>query len=233
MSIHRFKVLLLGNTKIGKTTLTTTDIQSSYTKQYIPTIGCNYTVKSIRIPTTQSHINNTIIELHLYDISGNIELYNRLYPSYMTDSAAVIVCYDLAERKSYDDITKWYTFYQQHVKQQYSDDKPMLSCVVGLKGEMRENDYACCTVNEAEQLAEKYSGKYMECSAAMNRDTDVPFNHIADLLYKQYVQGQGEGQGQEQHTSDTSTSTVTVTASSNVKGNDGGIESHPVEGEVF
>ena len=82
INLYNFKVILLGDSSVGKT------------------IGTEYKLHSI-YPDL-----NTEVNLHVWDTAGS-EKYKSITKQYFRDVHGIILIYDIANRKSFDDLHNW------------------------------------------------------------------------------------------------------------------------------
>ena len=95
----QFKVVLLGEGRVGKTSLVLRFCKGTFTDGQPPTIQASCLDKVLRIGDKSLH-------LVIWDTAGQ-ERFKSLIPSYIKDSAVAIVCYDVTSRDSFLSIEKW------------------------------------------------------------------------------------------------------------------------------
>lgn len=100
----RYKVAVIGDGRVGKTTLIKKYTQSSFTKEYIKTLGAQFY-------TYDKKINGDKIRLMFWDIAGQ-DKFHFLRPNFFKNSKAAIIVYSLEEnnfgRESLTHIMDWY-----------------------------------------------------------------------------------------------------------------------------
>ncbi|MFX0105178.1 MAG: Rab family GTPase [Candidatus Hodarchaeota archaeon] len=99
-----FKVTVVGDGKVGKTSLIRKFTQGSFQKEYIKTIGAQFSVYD-------KEINQDKIRLMFWDIAGQDD-FNFARPSFFKNSRAAIIVYSLEEndlgKQSFKNISKWH-----------------------------------------------------------------------------------------------------------------------------
>ena len=99
-----FKVVVVGNGRVGKTTLIKMFTQSSFEKEYIKTIGA-------QLSSYITEIDEDKIKLLFWDIAGQ-DNFHFLRPSFFNTSKAAIIVYSLEENKlgmdSFNSISSWH-----------------------------------------------------------------------------------------------------------------------------
>jgi small GTP-binding protein len=97
----RYRVVVIGNTQVGKTSILNQLISSTFHEHEPPTLGANF---QIRI----EDVNGTKVEIQIWDTAGQ-EKYRSLSPVYYRNSSGAIVVYDVTNRQSFDDMPDWIT----------------------------------------------------------------------------------------------------------------------------
>lgn len=103
-----FKVVVIGSTSVGKTSLTNQLQFGEFDADYQPTIGAGY----VAWHTTSDSRN---IELQIWDTAG-MERYRSLGPIYYRDAAAALIVYDQADQASADALPRWLAAFRSTVK---------------------------------------------------------------------------------------------------------------------
>src|SRR5690606_18473794 len=89
------KIILLGNSNVGKTSIIEKYFDHTFDSNSIPTIGMD-----IRIKFMDNY------QLHIWDSAGQ-EQYMSLTANYIRGCNIYIFTYDITDKASYDDIDKW------------------------------------------------------------------------------------------------------------------------------
>ncbi|MFX1233994.1 MAG: Rab family GTPase [Promethearchaeota archaeon] len=105
-----FKITIIGDGGVGKTSLIRRFTESSFNKDYIKTIGAQFSVYN-------KQIENVNIRLLFWDIAGQDE-FSFLKPSFFKNSNASIIVYSVEETKlgeiSFNHILSWYNDLNQY-----------------------------------------------------------------------------------------------------------------------
>jgi len=96
--VRPFKVLILGNSAVGKTTLVDRITTSIFNHETQPTIGAGFSVVSTEVMGSRGSMP---VKAHLWDTSGQ-ELYRSITTSYFRGADAAIFCFDLTDDSSRD-----------------------------------------------------------------------------------------------------------------------------------
>ena len=93
------KILILGDSTVGKTTLLLKYIDCYFPKAYIATIGVEYKVKKI-------NINGLDLNLQIWDSAGQ-ERFLGITKNFMKGADGIIYMYDITNKESFDNLKNW------------------------------------------------------------------------------------------------------------------------------
>jgi len=94
-----FKIIIVGDCRVGKTSLINATVGKTFQKENIETPGCQFCPFGAKI-------DNKIIKFKIFDMSGK-EMYKTLVQSYLKNSSLIILVYDITNRKSFENIDTW------------------------------------------------------------------------------------------------------------------------------
>merc|ERR1711912_210543 len=97
--LRKFKLVFLGEQSVGKTSLITRFMYDSFDNTYQATIGIDFLSKTM-------YLEDRTVRLQLWDTAGQ-ERFRSLIPSYIRDSTVAVVVYDITNRASFLNTTKW------------------------------------------------------------------------------------------------------------------------------
>ncbi|XP_071101389.1 rho-related protein racA-like [Haliotis cracherodii] len=146
------KLIVVGDGGVGKSCLLIAYTTGSYPAGYIPTVFDNYDANVM--------VDGEIISLGLWDTGGQ-EDYDRLRPLSYPQTDVFLVCFDIKNRDSFENIReKWYPEVQHHCP-----NTPKV--IVGCKTDLRRGDGDKTTVafNEGAALASSLGMTYLETSS--------------------------------------------------------------------
>lgn len=140
----------------------------TFDDQYAATIGIDFLSKTMYLE------DNKTIRLQLWDTAGQ-ERFRSLIPSYIRDSHVAVICYDITNKKSFNNLEKWIN----DVKLERGND--VIIVIVGNKSDL--NNKRQVTVEEAENLVKLSDGKFIiETSTKANHNVKLLFKKIAQCL---------------------------------------------------
>lgn len=163
-----FKILIVGDSSSGKTSILDRLVNKQFTTHYISTIGIDFNVKTIKLD------NNVKIKLQIWDSCGQ-ERFRSLTRSYYRNSSAFIICYDISSVKSFQSAKFWIDEIEKYV-----DDKDVIKILVGNKKDLE--DLRQIQYEEGQKYAKSCGIDFFETSAKDNFNVDELFHHISSLL---------------------------------------------------
>ena len=93
------KILLLGDTAVGKTSILLKYTDGYFPEVYISTIGVEYKSKKV-------NINGNIINLQIWDTAGQ-ERYKSITTNFLKGADGVLFVYDITQKSSFDSLKTW------------------------------------------------------------------------------------------------------------------------------
>ena len=95
---HLFKLLIIGDSGVGKSSLLVRFADNTFSGNYITTIGVDFKIRTIEI-------NGERVKLQIWDTAGQ-ERFRSLIPSYIRDSTVAVVVYDITNANSFHQTSK-------------------------------------------------------------------------------------------------------------------------------
>lgn len=164
---YLFKIVVLGDPEVGKTSTVLRYTENAFKRSYIPTIGVNISSKNI------VH-NNKSIQLLLWDLAGQAK-FSYIRQQFYQGSQAALLVFSLIDRKSFESIPKWYDDLKQ-----LKDFQKLKIVLCGNKSDL-ENRFQV-KKEEAEEMAKKYGIPYYEVSAMTGKNNRELFDTIINSL---------------------------------------------------
>jgi small GTP-binding protein len=163
--IPAMKVVFLGSTLVGKTSLVTQATSSQFDWSIKPTIGASYASKIVKI-------GPTLIKLQIWDTAGQ-ERFKTLVPMYFRGAAVAVIVFSLIDPPSLHDVDFWASAVKQ------SASPPPAIFVAGNKVDLDEE--RTLTAAQGEAVARQYGAEYWEISAKSGEHVEEMMNRIAEV----------------------------------------------------
>ncbi|KAK8870612.1 hypothetical protein M9Y10_008499 [Tritrichomonas musculus] len=159
------KVVLLGNSGTGKTSILQCQLNRSMNETSLPTIGCVYHEVNILVKDEN-------ISLKVWDTAGQ-EIYRSIVPIYVRGSAAAILVYDVSEPASLSSLSQWLSILLE-------ESENVLLYVVGNKIDL--TDRYVVEDKEAKHYADSIHASFFKVSAKEAKGVNDLFTAIANDL---------------------------------------------------
>ena len=167
---RKFKVVVLGDPKVGKTSTILRFTDNVFLRAYIPTMGLNITQKIF-------DIDSIIVELVLWDIGGQTK-FEVIRKKFYEGASIILVVFDLTNPMSFANVAKWH----QDIKNYMKDNKALRGYLIGNKNDLAKKRIV--TEIDAKRLSYALDLEYLEISALTGSNVELTFHKIArKLLY--------------------------------------------------
>ncbi|XP_054881373.1 EF-hand calcium-binding domain-containing protein 4B-like [Poeciliopsis prolifica] len=164
-----FKVVLVGNSSVGKTSLLQRFCDDRFHPGTCATVGIDYSVKTITVDNSQ-------VALQLWDTAGQ-ERYRSITKQFFRKADGVIVMYDVTAEQSFTAVRQWLT----SVKEGNGGEIPIM--LLGNKTDKEAEREVQKEVGE--RLAKDCQMTFFECSACSGANVAESMVHLARILKEQ------------------------------------------------
>ena len=172
------KILLIGDSMVGKTCLLLNYVDHVFPEDHIATIGVEFKDKYI----TKDNYN---IRLQLWDTAGQ-ERFNSITKNIYRGANGVLFVYDITNRQSFNSVKKW-------IKETESFDEDIKGIILGNKIDLE--DERKVDKDELEEFGQERQMKVMEISAKSN----INVNECFDLIIEELLDKKTEGEIMERY----------------------------------
>lgn len=165
-----YKVIVIGDPAVGKTSLLTNFATNQFEEKYLPTVGVSILKEVIELEDLDAKIN-----LMFWDIAGQPQFY-MLHRPYFNGADGIFLVFDMTRTSTFSNINNWYS---SAVKYGLSGVPRIL---IGNKVDLKEEKKIIKPM--ADHLSEKLNAPYFETSALTGENVKPVFHKIAELVYK-------------------------------------------------
>ena len=164
----KFKILVLGDSSVGKTTLLLKYVDGYFPTLYVATIGVEFKTKKI-------NVDGIDITLQIWDTAGQ-ERFRSVTKSFLKGADGIIYVYDVTNKESFDNLKTWINTAEESI----TDFKKI---IIGNKIDIEDKKKV--STEMLEKFCEKQDLKGLETSA--KNGTNV--NEMFELLTKMIIDG--------------------------------------------
>uniref|UniRef100_A0A6U3RS86 Ras-related protein Rab-18 n=1 Tax=Ditylum brightwellii TaxID=49249 RepID=A0A6U3RS86_9STRA len=168
---YLFKILLVGNSSVGKTCLLQQFVDNWFDESSIPTIGVDFKIRTLEI-------SGKVAKLQIWDTAGQ-ERFRTITTSYYRGAHGAVVVYDVTSRESFEDVKRWF-----HDIERYSSPS-VRKILVGNKIDL--NGSRQVSFEEGLDFASNLGIDFMETSAKTAYKVEDLFLNMAFQIKEEVV----------------------------------------------
>jgi len=161
-----FKLLLIGDSSVGKTAILLRFSDDSFSPNFISTIGIDFRIKTIEIRGKK-------IKLQIWDTAGQ-ERFHTITTSYYRGAMGILLVYDITRPNSFDNLAKWLRTILEHSN---TDVEKM---ILGNKCDMEEQ--RLISKERGEAIAKENGIPFLETSAKNNINVEEAFLQMSERI---------------------------------------------------
>ena len=166
-----FKLIVIGDSGVGKSCLTNNAIKNTFDDAYNATVGFEFFTFNIRL-------NGKVVKLQIWDTCGQ-ELYRSLITNFYRNSSLAMMVYSINSKESFDNVEMWLRELRTHSN---PDVKVFL---IGNKSDLEAEREV--TTEQGENFYKQNNlSLFMESSAKTGFNTQKIFIKAAEILYEDY-----------------------------------------------
>ena len=173
MNVIRCKVALIGDPRVGKTSIVNQLVKNTFNGTYQTTLGVDYNQYEVKIKET-----NYTVQLHILDFSG-FSPFRELINKVISDVNFILYVYDTTNLDSFQSIKAW-----KETTKQMEIKSNVVEYLVGNKIEIPEK--VVTDKVSVENLAKKYNFKSWQVSARGVQNLKELFEEMANAYYENY-----------------------------------------------
>jgi len=186
MAAHRKKILLkviiLGDSGVGKTSLMNQYVNKKFSKQYKATIGADFLTKEVMI-------DDKLVTMQIWDTAGQ-ERFQSLGVAFYRGADSCVLVYDITDAKSFESLVGWKEEFLVQAAPNNPTDFPFVC--VGNKSDLADTQRSVPT-HKATAWCESPEGGSMphfEASAKESTNVEIAFKRIAEKALARESQNQ-------------------------------------------
>ncbi|KAJ1043356.1 hypothetical protein NDA11_003312 [Ustilago hordei] len=157
------KLLLIGDSGVGKSCLLLRFCDDAWTPSFITTIGIDFKIRTIELDGKR-------IKLQIWDTAGQ-ERFRTITTAYYRGAMGILLVFDVTDQKSFENVRTWHANIEQHASEGVS------KILIGNKSDWEEK--RAVTTEQGEELAKELGIPYIETSAKSNSNVEEAFFNLA------------------------------------------------------
>jgi small GTP-binding protein len=166
---YGFKVILIGDIQVGKTSIFNQFIEQKYQRNYGATLSVDFKVKSIFID------DNTVADLQVWDTCGE-ERFKTITRQYYRDINGCFLIFDLTSLNSFEGAEKWLADIKEH--------GPEYTVVMLVGNKCDLVDERKIAYNDSKNFADNNGLDYIEVSAVTGENVKLIFEEMTKAMIK-------------------------------------------------
>uniref|UniRef100_A0A1A8JSF1 small monomeric GTPase n=1 Tax=Nothobranchius kuhntae TaxID=321403 RepID=A0A1A8JSF1_NOTKU len=163
---YMFKILIIGNSSVGKTSFLFRYADDSFTPAFVSTVGIDFKVKTI-------YRNDKRIKLQIWDTAGQ-ERYRTITTAYYRGAMGFLLMYDITSQETFCAVQDWAT----QIKT-YSWESAQV-VLVGNKLDLEEDRQV--PAEDGRRVARELGFQFFEASAKDNVNVKQVFDKLVDVI---------------------------------------------------
>jgi len=172
-----YKILLLGDSEVGKSCFLMRYSDNVFVDNYITTIGLDYKLKYVQLESGE------MIKVQLWDTAGQ-DRYRTIAKNYYKGSHGILLLYDITKLNSFENIREWIKDIREEVYEK------AIIFLIGNK--IDKNDERVISTEQGEKLAKEYDLPFFEASAKSGENVDEIFKALYKRISEVYIDIQKE-----------------------------------------
>ena len=163
-----FKVLIIGDSSVGKSNILLQFTENTFHETFLPTIGVDFKIKNLPV-------NNKTVKLNIWDTAGQ-ERFKTITAAYYKGSHGVVIVYDITDKEGFNNVANWISEAKKYA------GPGIARILVGNKCDLAEDRKV--TWQEGKDFADKEGMTFFECSAKTKVNITDIFVSLSDQMYR-------------------------------------------------
>ena len=165
-----FKIILVGDTSVGKTNIINKYIKNEFHEDFNATIGVEFSHKKFVV-------ENRKIKAQIWDTAGQ-ERYKAITRAYYKGAKGAFIVYDITRKETFDDVDKWRNELISSCNQEIT------VMLIGNKCDLE--DQREISKEQGEEKAKSFGFSFLETSALSGENLEKGFQMLIEEIYQKY-----------------------------------------------
>jgi small GTP-binding protein domain len=172
---YLFKVLLIGDSSVGKTSVLLRYVEDTFNPEFQTTIGVDFKISTFQL-------NGKIIKLQLWDTAGQ-DRFKNIVASYYRGAHGIVLAFDITNHASFQNINRWYDEAQNYLQ------KSVPKLLIGNKLDL--SSQRAVRTEDAKELADRLGVEYIETSAKNSQNVKLAFETLSRSILNNVAAASG------------------------------------------
>jgi Ras-related protein Rab-1A len=169
---HLSKIVIIGDSGVGKSCLLTQYADNEFTTEHQSTIGVDFKIRTI-------DALGKVIKCQIWDTAGQ-ERFRSIVSSYYNGAHGIIIVYDVTNRDSFESIkSTWIS----DVREYTPEEIPII--IIGNKSDLKDDRVV--KKDELREYATKHNYMYLETSAKKFKNVEDMFQNLVNKIVEKKV----------------------------------------------
>jgi len=168
---YLFKLLLIGNSSVGKSSLLLRFSDNVFNEAFLPTIGVDFKIRTF-------DLGGKTAKLQIWDTAGQ-ERFKTITKAYYKGAHGIILVYDITDEQSFKDLENWQNEVEKHASTN------VVRLLVGNKCDLDKDRRV--TFEQGKNLAAQLGIKFVETSAKTSTNVEETFYTLAKQIKENVV----------------------------------------------
>jgi Ras-related protein Rab-11A len=165
---YLFKVVLIGDSGVGKSNLLSRFTRNEFCLESKSTIGVEFATRSIQV-------DGKTIKAQIWDTAGQ-ERYRAITSAYYRGAVGALLVYDITKHVTYENVERWLKELRDHA------DSNIVIMLVGNKSDLKH--LRGVSTEDAQSFSEKEGLSFIETSALESTNVEKAFQRILTEIYR-------------------------------------------------
>ncbi|KAJ4392822.1 GTP-binding protein [Neurospora sp. IMI 360204] len=165
------KLLLIGDSGVGKSCCLLRFSEDSFTPSFITTIGIDFKIRTIELDGKR-------VKLQIWDTAGQ-ERFRTITTAYYRGAMGILLVYDVTDERSFNNIRTWFANVEQHATEGVN------KILIGNKCDWEEK--RAVSKEQGQALADELGIPFLEVSAKANINIEEAFFSLANDIKKRII----------------------------------------------
>ena len=175
-----YKILLLGDSSVGKTCFLMRYTDNTFQDIHMSTIGLDYKLKNVQLD------DGKMIKIQVWDTAGQ-DRFRSITKNYYKGAHGIILIYDVTSRKTFENVQNWIT--------QIKEEVPVTVIIILVGNKVDDENNRKVTTEEGYKMAASFELEFFETSAKSGINIDSTFNKLVKKTVE--INSKAEGKGKK------------------------------------